>query len=412
MRVVDLLHRALRALNVNNDALAEHRLSICRKSSALGAALMLPFVVIHLLNGRWLMAGVNALGGMVLAMSAWALSRGRPAPVPFPVLGAMLVAAVCVSVLKQGVLGLLWAYPALLVCYFILTRRLATVLGTVLVVAVTAIGALVLEAGLAVRVGISLVFVQMMVNVVLNVIGELQQALVAQTITDPLTGAFNRRHLDAQLGERVAAAAAAPLAPGAPGGEAGPLHPDHPQGIQPQPGHEPGDAPGQVGAGRVPERRCHPAGRQADAPAGAVEGSDLLAEDQGLVVGGHGDGLAQGQADRRPRHDHPALLGGNLLEVEASVPDQVPDAVQGVEEQEEREAEQDQPAALDEGTRAAVRKQTPGEQEPPGDGDEKTAHVAERGENGVKLRDHGISFPAIRLRASSRRQTGREDAAG
>ena len=45
-----------------------------------------------------------------------------------------------------------------------------------------------------------------MINVVLNVVGDLQRALVAQTITDPLTGAYNRRHLDSQLDWHVHAA--------------------------------------------------------------------------------------------------------------------------------------------------------------------------------------------------------------
>ena len=42
-------------------------------------------------------------------------------------------------------------------------------------------------------------FVLIMINVVLNVIGELQTTRVAQAITDPLTGACNRRHLHTHL---------------------------------------------------------------------------------------------------------------------------------------------------------------------------------------------------------------------
>ncbi len=42
-------------------------------------------------------------------------------------------------------------------------------------------------------------FVLIMINVVLNVIGELQTTRVAQAITDPLTGACNRRHLQTHL---------------------------------------------------------------------------------------------------------------------------------------------------------------------------------------------------------------------
>ncbi len=207
---MNLLGRALRALNLDNDALAEHRLRICKSACVLGTALMLPFTLIHLAHGRWLLASVNGVGALLLGLSAWQMRRGRPAPVPFSVLASLVVVAVCLSVFKQGVIGLLWAYPALFVCYFILTRRMATALGVVLVVGVGAIGSVVLEPGLAARVGLSLLFVQIMINSVLNVIGDLQRALVAQTLTDPLTGAFNRRHLAARLDECAASAASAP----------------------------------------------------------------------------------------------------------------------------------------------------------------------------------------------------------
>ena len=45
MTRVGLLDRARQALNFDNDALAQHRLHICKNASALGAALMLPFVL-------------------------------------------------------------------------------------------------------------------------------------------------------------------------------------------------------------------------------------------------------------------------------------------------------------------------------------------------------------------------------
>jgi diguanylate cyclase (GGDEF)-like protein len=121
-----------------------------------------------------------------------------------------MVVGVLVSVFRQGVPGILWAYPAMFVCYFILQRRLATVLGAVLTVGVTAASALALEPALSARVFGSLAFVMTMINVVLNVVGDLQQALVAQTITDPLTGAYNRRHMENQLVVCVASAAPGP----------------------------------------------------------------------------------------------------------------------------------------------------------------------------------------------------------
>ncbi len=210
MADVDLVDRARLALNFYNDALADHRQRICKNTSALGALVLVPFVVTHLLGGRWLMAGVNLVLVTLLAATAWLMHRGRPPPLPFWLLGVALVSGVLVSVLKQGMPGILWSYPALFICYFILPRRVAMVLGALLTVGVTAACALALEPALAMRVFVSLAFVMTMINVVLNVVGDLQQALVAQTITDPLTGAYNRRHMESQLGACVATAEAGP----------------------------------------------------------------------------------------------------------------------------------------------------------------------------------------------------------
>lgn len=207
---MDLNERVSQALNFYNDALADHRQRICKNISVLGALVLMPFVATHLLGANWLMAGVNIALCSLLAVTAWVMHQGRPAPVPFWVLGIAIVAGVLVSVFKQGVPGILWSYPAMFICYFILHRRVAMVLGAVLTVGVAAASALVLEPALAMRVFGSLAFVMTMINVVLNVVGDLQQALVAQTITDPLTGAYNRRHMETQLGERVATAQATP----------------------------------------------------------------------------------------------------------------------------------------------------------------------------------------------------------
>ncbi len=203
---MNLIERAFQALNAYSDALAEHRLRICKNVSALGACVLAPFAVLHLASGNWLMAGVNLGLSSLLAATAWRMKRGLPPPLPFWALGWALVGGVLASVFKQGTLGLLWSYPALFICYFILHRRLATVLGLVLTAGVTVASALALEPALAVRAFVTLAFVMMMINVVLNVIGDLQMALVAQTITDPLTGAFNRRHMDSELVARVASA--------------------------------------------------------------------------------------------------------------------------------------------------------------------------------------------------------------
>ncbi len=199
-----LLSRARRALNLDDDALAAHRNRIRLNLSRLAAVALSPFAVLHLFGGNWPMFGVNVTLVSVMLGNVWALKRERSPLVPFWLIAVLMVAGSCASVLAQGLHGVVWAYPALFMFFFVLARGPAMVLGLVLLGAVTASSSVALGWPLAARVFMSLGFVLVMINVVLNVVGELQRALVSQAITDPLTGAYNRRHMQEHLAQRVA----------------------------------------------------------------------------------------------------------------------------------------------------------------------------------------------------------------
>ncbi|MBT9486261.1 MAG: GGDEF domain-containing protein [Rubrivivax sp.] len=202
-----------RSMNVDDDALADYRAGIVTNLSLLGAAALAALAVLHLAGGRLLLMLLNlAVAGLLLG-SAWALSGGRRAWVPFPVLISLLIAANGASIHWQGVPGVLWAFPTLFLCYFVLPRRLALVLSLVLLVVVGFVSLAPLGMGLSLRVVLSMAFVLLMINVVLGVMGDLQRALVTQAITDPLTGTYNRRHLQTHL-DRLSPAAGHATAPG------------------------------------------------------------------------------------------------------------------------------------------------------------------------------------------------------
>jgi diguanylate cyclase (GGDEF)-like protein len=156
--------------------------------------------------------------------------------VPFLPLGCIVVVGVCISAWRQGNYGVLWANPALFMLFFVLSRRWALALGVLLLLGVTAASSVSLGWPLAARVFMSIGFTLVMINVVLNVVGDLQQALESQASTDPLTGAFNRRHLQMHLAQRVAPADAA-----APGDALLAIDIDHFKRINDRHGHAVGD---------------------------------------------------------------------------------------------------------------------------------------------------------------------------
>jgi diguanylate cyclase (GGDEF)-like protein len=172
--------------------------------SILAVVCLLPFAVHDFLKGRTALA--SAILGVVLAFAAdgWAIRVRRKPPVPYVLLIVPISGAIALSIATQGVIGAFWCYPTVLFLFFVLTRRVATVTSLALLLGGTAMVYHYLGARVAVRFAASLVLTIFIINVIQNVVRELQRRLMEQAITDPLTGAFNRRHMEERLGEALA----------------------------------------------------------------------------------------------------------------------------------------------------------------------------------------------------------------
>jgi diguanylate cyclase (GGDEF)-like protein len=301
---VDPLSRARHALRVDDDAFAPHRNRIRLNFSRLGALALTPFALLHLAGANWPMFGVNFVLVSAMLANFWALKRGRTPPLPFWLMALLMVAGASIAVLFQGLNGVVWAYPALFMFFFVLPRSAAMALGLLLLVCITAASTLSLGGPMAARVFMSLGFVLIMINVVLNVVDELQRALMAQASTDPLTGAYNRRHLQEHLAQRAAAASR-----GAGGDALLAIDIDHFKRINDKHGHATGD-----------EVLC----RLVAAIGARKRGGDLLFRTGGeefvLLLPRTGLQAAQGVAeDLRQRLAQAELLPGEAITVSIGV---------------------------------------------------------------------------------------------
>ena len=197
MAMPDWLNKTL--LN-DQDDLADLRGRVLKPVSVLAAVPLLVLAVNNFWQGRWALGVVVLLFVATLLANVHAIRPGAQPPVPYVLVLLPGLGAIIFSISQQGMVGAIWSYPLTLISYFVLTRRMALVFSIVLVVCVSVSVGLWIGVPMALRVFGSLVLSAVMINVVLNVLGELQATLLLQSLVDPLTGAYNRRYMDQAIG--------------------------------------------------------------------------------------------------------------------------------------------------------------------------------------------------------------------
>jgi diguanylate cyclase (GGDEF)-like protein len=166
----------------------------------VGMAVVVPFAVSGLLEGRLLLGGLALFIAAGLAWTARTARAGlwRPATSLFAVV-LPVIAAQFLAVRSLGMVGALWCFPVILALYAILPERWAwfangAVLAGVLPLATTAV-----EPGLVLRLGATLGTVSLFTAVFVRLIETQHRALERQAVTDPLTGLSNRTRLQDAL---------------------------------------------------------------------------------------------------------------------------------------------------------------------------------------------------------------------
>lgn len=165
-----------------------------------GVALLAPFTVNHVLQGRLLLAVGTGVIVVTLALLGWFGRKGRYHPwLTFVGLTPPMLLFLGVSIWEQGVIGVLWCFPAILIFYFMLTERLAWVSNVGLYAVAVPLAWSVLELPVAARVAATLLGVSVMAAVFVRVMTEQQEALEVRAFSDALTGLHNRALLESTL---------------------------------------------------------------------------------------------------------------------------------------------------------------------------------------------------------------------
>ncbi|MGH8248206.1 MAG: GGDEF domain-containing protein, partial [Gammaproteobacteria bacterium] len=115
----------------------------------------------------------------------------------------LMAGASALSIGYLGEAGMYWAFPLVVTLHFILDRRAALIINSVFLIAVTLLAANMLEPPVLLRFTTALLMTSVFACIFAMMVNRQQQAQEKQLITDPLTGAYNRRHLGVRTGAYV-----------------------------------------------------------------------------------------------------------------------------------------------------------------------------------------------------------------
>ena len=179
--------------------------------SAAGALGIAPFAVVRAMNGDWLAAAVDFLlmiGIVILGVVVYRTRKVRHAALTISVL---CVGGVVATVYFTGPQQVYWAYPAMMAIFY-LVRPLEAVLLSLTMIAILMPRFLPTVDSLETTTVFITIVVMSAFGYAFSVVTNRQrEALINLATKDPLTGAGNRRALDAKLAEVVAKRKRQPL---------------------------------------------------------------------------------------------------------------------------------------------------------------------------------------------------------
>ena len=173
--------------------------------SAAGALGVLPFAFMRWLSGDWIIATIDTIivvGFVCLGTFVYRTRKVRAASIAITLLS---VSGTVITVYVRGPLQSQWAFPALMVAFYLLKPREAILLTSAMLISILPPLLEQLEAFRVTTIMITAI-VTMVFAYAFSVINNHQQRQLLELATkDPLTGAGNRRALENRLAQLVLA---------------------------------------------------------------------------------------------------------------------------------------------------------------------------------------------------------------
>jgi diguanylate cyclase len=185
------------------DPLAIYRVRILYATAIAALVFLIPFSINAFVQGQPALGTGIVVAVLLLGADALAIYLKKSPPLPLILLLIPAIPGMGLSLKTQGFFGALWSYPIVLLFTFSLSRRVANAGNIVLLVSLTALVYYYIGLAYTIRFFATLTLTIVLANITLSIIGALQRRLIDQAILDPLTGVFNRRHMERRLDDAI-----------------------------------------------------------------------------------------------------------------------------------------------------------------------------------------------------------------
>jgi diguanylate cyclase (GGDEF)-like protein len=190
-------------VEAGEDPLAIYRVRILYATAIAAVVFLIPFSINAFVQGQSALGTGIVVAVLLLGADALAIYLKKSPPLPLILLLVPAIPGMGLSLKTQGFFGALWSYPIVLLFTFSLSRRVANAGNIVLLVSLTALVYYYIGLAYTIRFFATLTLTIVLANITLSIIGALQRRLIDQAILDPLTGVFNRRHMERCLDDAI-----------------------------------------------------------------------------------------------------------------------------------------------------------------------------------------------------------------
>jgi len=185
------------------DPLAAYRERIMYSLAVAAVVFLLPFSINSYVQERPAVATGVLIGVLILAVDALAIYLKKSPPIPLIWLLVPTAASMAGALEAQRFFGVLWCYPEVLLFTFALSRRMAYWCTILLLLIISALVYYYIGEETVIRFSVTLALTIVLANMIRSILEDLHRRLIDQAIVDPLTGVFNRRHMERCLGDAI-----------------------------------------------------------------------------------------------------------------------------------------------------------------------------------------------------------------